>query len=91
MEKLKTALEKTLKEAGAQKMVTKGKAITLWSKVAGKEISKATEATHIEKGVLFVKTKSPAWRNELMFQKEEIVKKFNNLLKKRIIKDIKFI
>ena len=91
MEKLKAVLEKTLKESGTQEMVTKGKAITLWCKVVGEEISKVTEATYLEKGVMFVKTESPVWRNELMFQKKEIIKKLNNLHNKTIDKDIKLI
>ena len=91
MEKLKTVLEKTLKETGTQERVRQGRAITLWSKAAGKEISKVTEVTYLKNGVMFVKTETPVWRNELIFQKEEIINKMNNLLKKRIIKDIKFI
>ena len=91
MIKLKTALEKALKETGSQKMVTHGKAITLWPKAVGKEISNVTEATHLKRGVLFIKTENPAWRNELMFQKEEITNKINSLLEKKIIKDIRFI
>ncbi|SVB21343.1 uncharacterized protein METZ01_LOCUS174197 [marine metagenome] len=91
MIRLKTVLERTLKETGSQEMVTQGKAITLWPKVVGKEISKVTEATYLKKGVMFIKTENPSWRNELMFQKEDIMKKINNLLNKNIIKDIKFI
>jgi predicted nucleic acid-binding Zn ribbon protein len=91
MIKLKTALESTLKETGSQEMVTQGKAITLWSKAAGKEISKVTEATDLQKGVMFIKTENSSWRNELMFQKEEIIKKINTLLNNNIIKDIKFL
>ena len=72
-------------------MVSQGKAINLWPKVAGKEISKVTEATYLKKGVMFIKTENSSWRNELMFQKEEIIKKINALLKKKTIKDIKFI
>ena len=91
MIKLKKVLEKALKETGSQKMVTHGRAITLWPKAVGKEISSVTEAIDLKKGVLFIKTESPAWRNELIFQKEEITKKINNLLKNKTIKDIKFI
>tara|TARA_B100001964_G_C13863369_1_gene435438 strand:+ start:203 stop:478 length:276 start_codon:yes stop_codon:yes gene_type:complete len=91
MEKLKTVLEKTLQETGNQEAVTQGRAITLWPKAAGKEISKVTEATYLKKGVIFVKTENPVWRNELIFQKEEIINKINSLLEKKIIKDIRFI
>ena len=91
MEKLKTVLEKTLKETGAQERVRQGRAIILWPKAAGKEISKVTEATYLKNGVIFVKAESSSWRNELIFQKEEIINKINRLLKKKIIKDIRFI
>jgi|TARA_Y100000031_G_C8108619_1_gene332315 predicted nucleic acid-binding Zn ribbon protein len=91
MIKLKTALESTLKETDSQEIVIQGKAITLWPKAAGKEISKVTEATDLRKGVMFIKTENSSWRNELMFQKEEIIKKINTLLNNNIIKDIKFI
>ena len=91
METLKTVLEKTLKETGTEEVIVKGRAITLWSEVAGKEIGKATQASHIERGILFVKTESPVWRNELMFQKIEIINRINNQLKKTTVKDIKFI
>ena len=72
-------------------MVAKAAVVNMWSKIAGKEISNVTEATHIEKGVLFVKTATPVWRNELMFKKKEIKDKINNKLSKTTIKDIRFI
>jgi|TARA_Y100000294_G_scaffold156035_1_gene156690 predicted nucleic acid-binding Zn ribbon protein len=91
MEKLKTILERTLNKSGTDEIVNNGRAINLWSKAAGKEISMATEATHLEKGIMFVKTESPAWRNELLFRKKEIIKKLNDHLKKTIVRDIRFI
>jgi len=91
MEKLKDALKKSLREIGAEVMVEKATVINIWPKIAGKEISKVTEATHIDRGVLFVKTATPVWRNELMFKKKEIKDKINNKFLKTIIKDIRFI
>tara|TARA_Y100000590_G_scaffold390187_1_gene465789 strand:+ start:706 stop:981 length:276 start_codon:yes stop_codon:yes gene_type:complete len=91
MEKLKDALKKSLREAGAEEIVEKATAINMWPKIVGKEINKVTEATHIDKGVLFVKTATPVWRNELMFKKKEIKDKINNKLSKTTIKDIRFI
>lgn len=91
MEKLKDALKKSLRETGAETMVEKATAVIMWPKVVGREINKVTEATHVDKGVLFVKTTTPVWRNELMFKKKEIKDKINNKLLKTIIKDIRFI
>ena len=39
---------------------------------------------------MIVKVKNSVWRNELLLLKEEILKKYENKLENRIVKDIKF-
>jgi len=91
MEHLREALDRALKKTGADGLINKGRAIALWPSIVGDEISQATEATKMDNGILYVKTKSPVWRNELMFQKREIVKKINKHLKQHIVKDLRLI
>ena len=38
-----------------------------------------------------VKTETPAWRQELQFQKKQIIETLNKKLNKKVIKDIRFI
>jgi predicted nucleic acid-binding Zn ribbon protein len=66
------------------------KAVILWLKAVGKEIKKQTVANRIEKGVLFVAVSNPVWINELKYLKLNIIQKLNQLIGKKVIKDIKF-
>ena len=50
-----------------------------------------TSAESVERGILIVRTTTPAWRQELLFQKKEIIKAINKELKNNIVKDIRFI
>jgi predicted nucleic acid-binding Zn ribbon protein len=49
-----------------------------------------TVATRISKGILFVRVKTSAWRNELSMRKEEIIRRINAALGEEIVTDIKF-
>ncbi len=46
-----------------------------WCAVVGKAISNNTEIIHLKKGILTIKTSNPIWRNELSFQKNELLNK----------------
>jgi len=57
-----------------------------WEKIVGEKISEATEIIKIENNKIFVKCKNPTWKQELQFQKKEIINKIQKNTKK--IKDI---
>ncbi len=46
-----------------------------WEKIVGDVIGRNTDLVRIENGTLYVKTKTGAWRNELIFMKPAILKK----------------
>ena len=48
-----------------------------WKTIVGSKIAEATEIIKIEKDTLYVKCKNPTWKNELQYQKIEILKKIN--------------
>ena len=59
-----------------------------WKTIVGPKIAEATEIIKIEKDILYVKCKNPTWKNELQYQKEEIlknIKKTTNKVKKIIL------
>tara|TARA_B100000315_G_C14387908_1_gene500512 strand:- start:171 stop:452 length:282 start_codon:yes stop_codon:yes gene_type:complete len=61
-----------------------------WYKIAGETISKHTKITGIKNGKITIKTSNPIWRNELTFQKEELL---NRLKKEKLglnIEEIEF-
>ena len=45
-----------------------------WEKIVGEKISKSTKIIKIEKKTLYIKSKNPAWKQELQYQKETILK-----------------
>ena len=48
-----------------------------WENIVGKKIKKATKIIKIENKTLFIKCKNPTWKNELQYQKKEILNKLN--------------
>ena len=91
METLKSAIKKAVIKTGIDKALKQEKGVFFWSEVVGETVSAVTEATSVEKGVLTVKTNSPAWRQELHMQKKEIIDKINKKIGSKAIKEIRFI
>ena len=61
-----------------------------WSNMVGKTISKNTEIINIKNGKLTIKTSNPVWRNELIFQKEDLLKRLQKEKLGLNIKEIEF-
>ena len=61
-----------------------------WNKIVGKTISKNTEITRIINGKVIIKTSNPIWRNELTFQKEDLLNRLKKEKPELNIKEIEF-
>ena len=61
-----------------------------WNKIVGKTISKNTEITRIKNGKITIKTSNPIWRNELTFQKEDLLNRLKKEEPELSIKEIEF-
>ena len=61
-----------------------------WNKIVGKTISKKTEIASIKNGKIIIKTTNPIWRNELTFQKEDLLKRLKKEEPQINIKEIEF-
>lgn len=86
--KINKIFEHLIKKYGIETPVKQNEALFLWPKVVGENIAKHTKAEKISYGKLIVRVDSPVWRNELLFQKNDILNKINNLLKGTNINDI---
>ena len=84
------ALDKFVHQLGIAKKMRQVSIITSWSEIVGQQIAKVTEAERIENGILFVKTKSAAWRNELTMRRLEIMEKVNSSAGSKVVKEIRF-
>lgn len=91
MQSLKIAIDLMLKKFGIENAVSQNKAINIWNEIVGEKVAKNTEPERVEHGVIIVKVSSPTWRQELYFQKNEIIKKLNYKIGKNVIRDIRFI
>ncbi len=61
-----------------------------WNKIVGKTISKKTEIERIKNGKITIKTSNPIWRNELSFQKEDLLNRLKKEEPEINIKEIEF-
>ena len=91
MEHIGGTLKKLIKKEGLENEINQQKAIDLWGEVVGQKIKENTEPLEVQFGVLIVKVKNSVWKQELQFQKEDIIKSLNKKLIKTTIKDLRFI
>ena len=88
---LKNSLNKYFEKEKIKPIYKTGVVMDLWSKTVGKTIYENTKIINIKKNTLIIQTTTPVWRNELLFQKQTILKKLNQSQNGVIIKDIHFI
>ena len=91
MEQLKKVLKKTIENSGFKNAILQENAISIWPNVVGKNISKISKATSVDRGVLFVKVESATWKQELHMQKNEIINKINEKIGSKAIKEIRLV
>ena len=63
---------------------------TAWKNIVGKTIAKNTEIQNFKNGKVTVKTVNPIWRNELIFQKEDLLSRLKKEKPELNIKEIEF-
>lgn len=83
-------LKKTLKSAGIADRVDRQAAVAFWEEIVGPKLAEKTRALRVEKDILKVKVASSPWRNEMVFLKEDILKKIAERIGKGKINDIIF-
>lgn len=91
MEKLNTSIQSFLDSYGLKKGVKQNSAVLFWEEVVGKKISENTDPQGVEHGTLTVSVSNPAWRQELLFKKKEIIKQLNEKIGENTIKEVRFI
>jgi predicted nucleic acid-binding Zn ribbon protein len=91
MQSLKIAINSMLKKFGIDNAIAQNNALNNWNEIVGDTVARNTQPDRVEHGVIIVKVSSPTWRQELYFQKKEIIQKINNTIGKNVIRDIRFI
>ncbi len=73
------------------KKIKENEVIVKWNEIAGSTIAAATEPIRVKDGILYLKVKNDVWRNELHYQKLDLLKNIQKTLKARIITEIIFL
>lgn len=88
---LANSLSGFLRSLGIEGKVKEYQVIGKWPVIVGKKIAQATTADQVIDGILFVKVKNSAWRNELIYMKREILDRIDKQIGRGIIRDIRYI
>ena len=79
-----------LRESGWQQKLDEIKIITEWDKVLGPTLAKYTDEVFIKNKQLHIRLKSATLRQELSYQKSELIKQLNDSVGKVVITDVIF-
>tara|TARA_Y100000589_G_C27106609_1_gene610373 strand:- start:544 stop:855 length:312 start_codon:yes stop_codon:yes gene_type:complete len=77
-----------LRESGWQQKLNEIKIITEWDKMLGPTLAKYTEEVFVKNKQLHIRLKSATLRQELSYQKSELVKQLNDSVGKEVITDV---
>lgn len=80
-----------LKRKGMASKIEENILFKLWPKAVGPQIASKTKPDAFKNGILFVKTVSSVWVQQLHFVKQDILDKFNQLSGKQTVKEIRFL
>jgi predicted nucleic acid-binding Zn ribbon protein len=89
-EPVQSLLQATIGRMESADHIWQSLAIAYWPEVVGDRAAAASEANGIRDGVLFVRTKSSPWSQELSLLKSTIIPKLNKRIGRPAIKDIVF-
>ncbi len=89
-QKLSSVLKDFIDENKLGRKLNEIDVVASWEELLGQTVARYTESLKIYNGTLFVKTSSPALRNELIMMKDEIRKRLNQKAGQEIIKQIVF-
>jgi len=82
------ALHGLLEDLGIAARIREYDVVDVWADVVGPHIAGVTEVRSIRNGQLVVSVTHPAWRQELLLRKKELIAGINDRLKHNIVRDI---
>ncbi|TCL76336.1 uncharacterized protein DUF721 [Hydrogenispora ethanolica] len=82
-------MERYFKRTGGLVRLKGELAVYYWPKVAGRELAAKIEAVRYQDGNLWLRTENPALAHQVTLMSLEILKRFQKLLGRNIIKNIK--
>lgn len=87
---LGSVLKRSLNSSGLRHNIAERQAVDKWGEVVGPQIAGVTTVETVRDGVLFVPCKNSMWASELSLHTQEILKKLEAIVGRRVITDIRF-
>ena len=88
--RLKYLLGNTLKSLGLERGIKEANVQLIWREVVGEKIADVTEILGVKGGIVRIATRDSMWSQELSMIKPEIIRKLNDRLGEKIVRDIRF-
>lgn len=88
--KVGDVLPSLLKRLGLEQRFREQQVLSLWPSVVGEDIAARTEATKIDRGVLYVRVDHGAWMQELHFIEKDLITKLRGAAPGVDLKKIRF-
>lgn len=90
MTSLGEAISGLLKEYGLEEAVQLHQATNHWEEVVGTDIARNCLALGVKGHTLYIRARNAAWRNEIAFQKDDILQGINERIGSPLLKDLRF-
>jgi predicted nucleic acid-binding Zn ribbon protein len=84
-------LNSVLKDTGLYFELEQRALLGKWTQVVGESLAKKLQLVDVDRGCLYCKVKNAGWKAEISFMKDEIIEKSNEVLGKKLIRDLRFI
>ena len=68
--------------------LSEAKLVSSWEEIMGKTIARHTTSSWMQRGKLYLKFDNAALRQELLFSKDQVVKRINEALEKDLVKEL---
>ncbi|MBS1733635.1 MAG: DUF721 domain-containing protein [Bacteroidetes bacterium] len=85
---MQEAMEQFLKQSRLKNGVQAVRIESVWEEMMGKTIAKYTEKIQIINQTLFITTSVAPLKNELLYQKETIIQRINEMMGEKVIREV---
>lgn len=85
------ALNQFLEQSNLMDQSLIRRVISEWPQVVGKPMADSTRAVWWQDGAFHVELTSPAWKHELTYRRQELVRTINTYIGRNICNDVKIV
>lgn len=88
--KLSEQINKVVSGLGQKRNFLGWQVVEHWPRIAGEKIAAVSKAERFDSGILFVKTKSEVWRDNLTLEQETLLTAIGNSVGRGVVTRIQF-